>query len=380
MSIEMMREIREAIIELGGETLKRCMACGLCSGLCPWGTVGSPFVSRKVINMAAQGMEGFEDEDVLFACTTCSLCVDNCPRKVELIDGFRAIRTLMVETGSVPPGLRPIVGATRAQGNPWSGEREDRFKWAEDLNLPLFDGGQEYFLSLCCTNNYDPRGQKVARALIKVLEAAGISYGVIGPEESCCGESIGKIGSQELYESLANSNIKLWREKGVKKILTVSPHCYTAFADDYGQFGGDVEVVHYTQLLGELLADGKLELKPSLQAKVIYHDPCYLGRHQGQYAQPREALAALSETTLMEFPMNREWSMCCGGGGGRIWMETLPEKRFSEIKTRQAAQLGAEVMALSCPYCLSMFEDAVKQTGNEQIACKDIIELVAEAL
>lgn len=380
MSLEMMREVREAIVELGGETLKRCMACGLCSGLCPWGSVNSPFVSRKVIRMAAQGMEGFENEDLLFACTTCSICVKNCPRKVELIDGYRAMRTLMMETGIVPPGLRPIVGATRAQGNPWSGEREDRFKWAEDLSLPLYDGTQEFFLSLCCTVNYDPRGQKVARALIKVLDAAGVSYGIIGTQESCCGESIGKIGCQELYEGLADDNLKLWRDKGVKKILTVSPHCHTAYVNEYGQFGGDFEVVHYTMILADLLTQGKLELEPNLKAKVIYHDPCYLGRHQGIYHEPREILAALPEADLLEFSMNREWSMCCGGGGGRIWMETPPAKRFSEIKIRRAAALGAEIMAISCPYCLSMFEDAVKQTNNEQIICKDIIELVAEAL
>jgi len=375
-----MREINEAIMTIGGETLKRCMQCGLCSGLCPWGEVNSPFLTRRVILMGQLGMEGFEKEDILFACTTCSMCVDNCPRKVEIIDVIQAMRTLIVETGSAPAGLRPVLGSTRAQGNPWSGEREDRFAWAEGLDLPIFDGSQEFFLSFCCTNNYDPRGQKVARALVKVLEAAGVGYGIIGPEESCCGESVSKIGDQELFEGLAQENIKLWRQKGVKKILTVSPHCHSTFTNDYCEFDPDFEVVHYTQLLARLLAEGRLKFGNEQPAKVIYHDPCYLGRHQQIYEEPRQALAAIPGLEPAEFPANRESAMCCGGGGGRIWMETLPENRFSEIKARQAAEAGARVLAVACPYCLSLFEDAMKQTGNEQIACKDIIELVAEAL
>ncbi len=379
MAVTPMLEMNEAIVAMGGETLNSCMQCGLCAGLCPWTKVNSPFVVRKLIRMGQLGMEGFESDDVLFACTTCSLCVNNCPREVGIIDVIRAMRYMMVDAGMAPASLRPILGSVHANGNPWSGEREKRFDWAADLNLPVFDGSQEYFLSICCTSNYDPRGQAIAKALIKVLEAAGVSYGIIGPEESCCGEAVRKIGDEELFGSLVEKNTKLWAKKGVKKILTTSPHCYTTFTKDYPEFGAEVEVVHSSQLLAQLIDEGKIKLGNELKAKVAYHDPCYLGRHSDIFDQPRHVVAALGGE-VVEFPVSRGLALCCGGGGGRLWMETEPENRFSETKANQAAEAGAEVLATACPYCVSMFEDAMKNTGHEDIKVKDIIELAAEAL
>lgn len=379
MAVTPMLEMNEAIVAMGGETLNHCMQCGLCAGLCPWTKVNSPFVVRKLIRMGQLGMEGFESDDVLFACSTCSLCVNNCPRQVGIIDVIRSMRYMMVDAGMAPASLRPVLGSVHANGNPWSGEREKRFDWAEGLNLPIFDGSQEYFLSICCTSNYDPRGQKVAQALIKVLEAAGVSYGIIGIEESCCGESVRKIGDEEMFGNLVEKNSKLWAEKGVKKILTTSPHCYTTFTQDYPEFGTEVEVVHTSQLLAQLIADGKVSLSGDLAKKIIYHDPCYLGRHSDIYDEPRQVLDALGSEN-MSFAKEKGLSLCCGAGGGRLWMETEPENRFSDAKATEAVEAGAEMIASACPYCLSMFEDSVKSINHEEIECRDLIELVAEAL
>ena len=381
MAVTPMYEMNEAIVAMGGETLNSCMQCGLCAGLCPWTKVDSPFVVRKLIRMGQLGLEGFESDDILFACTTCRLCVNNCPREVGIIDVIRSMRYMMVDAGSAPASLRPILGSIHSNGNPWSGSRDERFAWAEGLDLPLFDGSQEYFLSICCTSNYDPRGQKTAQALIKVLTGAGVSFGVIGPEESCCGESARKIGDEELFGHLAESNIKLWQAKGVKKIITNSPHCYTTFTQEYPEMGAEVEVIHHSQLLATLIVEGKIKLSGELKAKMIFHDPCYLGRHSDLYDEPRQVLEAIPGAELAEFPHVRGLALCCGAGGGRLWMETAPENRFSDNKANQAGESGAQIIATACPYCLSMFEDSLKNTGHaDDIQAKDLAELLAAVI
>lgn len=376
-----MYEMNQAIVAAGGQTLNQCMQCGLCAGLCPWTKVNSPFVVRRLIRLGQLGLEGFESDDILFACTTCRLCVNNCPRQVAIIDVIRSMRSMLIEAGSAPASLRPILGSVHANANPWSLPRQKRFDWASGLNLPKFDGSQEYFLSFCCTSAYDPRAQKAAQALVKVLNLAQVSYGVIGEEESCCGESVRKIGDEALFTRLAEANIKLWQAKGVQKILTTSPHCLAVISQEYPGLGGDFEVIHYSQLLAKLLAEGRLKPTRELKAKAIFHDPCYLGRHSSVFEEPRQVLAGLPGLEVAEFPVSRSFALCCGAGGGRLWMETPPENRFSDQKASQAAQAGASVIATACPYCLSMFEDSVKNTGlAETMQVKDLAELVAGAV
>jgi len=373
-------EVAEAIAAMGGETLTQCMQCGLCSGLCPWPAVGSEFRTRKLIRMAQMGLEGFESDDILYACTTCKLCVENCPRQVGIIDTVRAMRAMIAESGAAPSSLRTIMGSIHSQGNPWSGQRDAREKWTEGLNVPRFDENTEYFLSVCCTSAYDPRAIQIARALVKVLDAAGVSYGIIGNEESCCGEALRKMGDEEQFTSLVEKNINLFNDKGVKKIITTSPHCNMTFTQEYPEFGGEFEVVHYTELLKQLVDEGKLKIDPKMAKKIIYHDPCYLGRHCKVYKQPRDLLKAAG-ADLMEFNRNKGLAICCGGGGGRLWMEADAEQRFSTHKVREAVAKGAEVVAMACPYCINMFVDSTKtENVDDKLQVMDIAEVLAACL
>ncbi len=380
MSVTPFLEVSQAIAAMGSDTLYQCMQCGLCSGLCPWPAVESPFRTRNLIRMGQMGLEGFESDEILYACTTCRLCVENCPRGVAIIDVVRAMRAMIAESGGGPQMLRTIMGSIHSKGNPWSEERDKREKWTEGQDVPRFEAGTEYFLSVCCTSAYDPRSQAIARALNKVLKAAGVSFGIIGNEESCCGETLRKMGDEEQFGGLVQKNIELFQGKGVKKIITTSPHCFATFTQEYPEFGGEFEVVHYTQLLEQLAAEGKLKFTKPLGKKAIYHDPCYLGRHTKVYDAPRALLQAMG-AEVMEFDRCRNLSMCCGGGGGRLWMEAEPEQRFSTHKIREADAKGAQVLATACPYCINMFTDSAKgENLDEKIAVMDLAEMAAECL
>ena len=374
-------EVNEALVAMGAEKLNLCMQCGMCAGSCPWRIVDGPFNIRRLIRMAQLGVEGYESDDILYGCTTCNKCVLKCPRGVTIIDVVKAMRAMIGETGAIPAVLKTATGSVHSNGNPWSEPREKRTEWMQGLDVPTFDEGKEYFLFVCCTSAYDARSRNIARAMVKVLTAAGISFGVIGEEENCCSESVRKMGDEGLFLGTAEKNIKLYKEKGVKKIITTSPHCYYTFTQEYPELGGDFEVVHYTQLLAGLLEEGKLKLSGTLDKKVTYHDPCYLGRHSEVYEEPRALISAVTGGNLVEMKRSRKESLCCGAGGGRLWMETKPEWRFSDIRIQEACDTGASILATACPYCISMLEDSRKTVNKEdEIEIKDISELIAEVL
>ncbi len=376
-----MYEVNEALVAMGAEKLNLCMQCGMCSGSCPWGIVGGEFNVRRMIRMAQLGVEGYESDDVLYGCTTCNKCVLKCPRGVTIIDVVKAMRAMIAETGSIPGVLKTVTGSVHSKGNPWSEPPEKRTEWQAGLDVPLFDGSQEYFLFVCCTSAYDIRSRNIAKSMVKVLRAAGVTFGVIGQEESCCSEPIRKIGDEELFQKTVEKNIRLYQEKGVKKIITTSPHCYYTFSKEYPDFGGEFEVTHYTQLLSRLMEEGRLKLSKTIDKKVTYHDPCYLGRHSDVWDAPRALLSAVTGGGLVEMKRIRKDSLCCGAGGGRLWMETKPEWRFSDLRIQEACETGAAILATACPYCISMLEDSRKTTNKEdQIEVKDIAELIAEAL
>ena len=379
MAFAPMLEINEMIREMGGETLNECMQCGLCSGICPWGKVDSPFLTRVLIRMGQLGMEGYETDDILFACTTCKLCEENCPRNIKIIDIIQSMRTAIAEYGGLPPTLKAITGSIHANGNPWSGSREDRTKWTEGLEVPEFSEDKEFLLYVCCTSCYDPRGKKIAQSLVNIFNKAGLSYGIIGNEESCCGQAIRKAGAVNEFEMLKDANTSLFKDKGVKKIIVTSPHCLVGFKEDYDELE-NIEIYHYVQIILDLIKAGKINMSNKISKKIIYHDPCYMGRHAKLYEEPREILKALADEVL-EFDENREFALCCGAGGGRMWMETPAEQRFSDIKAREAGEKRAEILATCCPYCVNMFEDSVKTTGlADKIVVKDIAELVEEII
>ncbi|MFZ2448448.1 MAG: (Fe-S)-binding protein [Syntrophobacteraceae bacterium] len=382
---EVLLEMREYIIEMGAETLDMCMQCGLCTGICPWrlvpGKTSEEFNIRRMQHLCQIGIEGFEEETVLFACTTCGMCQKNCPRGVKIIDNARAMRTSIVGGGMPPAGLRPILGSAHANGNPWSGPREKRTQWREGRDIPQFGPDTEYFLFVCCHSCYDPRSQKIAQSIARLLSHAGVSFGVIGAEESCCGESMRKLGDEELFQKLAGANMELFASKGVRKIITTSPHCLWSFKNDYAELGAEWEVFHYTEILSKLAAEGKIGLNGKGAKKVAFHDPCYLGRHSGIYDAPRELLASVPGVEIKELGRSRGSSLCCAGGGGRIWAEVPMGERFGELRVSEAIDSGAQVLATSCPYCVNMMTDARNSMEKQDVLeILELSEILAEGL
>ncbi len=374
-------EVNEALVAMGAEKLNLCMQCGMCSGSCPWRIVDGPFNVRRLIRMAQLGVEGYESDDILYGCTTCNKCVLKCPRGVTIIDIVRAMRAMIAETGAIPVVLRTIIGSIHSNGNPWSEPREKRTEWMQGLDIPEFDKDKEYLIFVCCTSAYDARSRNIARAMTRVLSAAGVSFGVIGEEEQCCAESIRKIGDETLFGATAEKKINLYKQKGVQKIVTTSPHCYFTFTQEYPDLGGEFEAIHYTQLLARLFEAGELKLSGTLDKKITYHDPCYLGRHSEVYDEPRSLISAVTDGNLIEMKRNKKDSLCCGAGGGRLWMETKPEWRFSDLRIIEACETGAPILATACPYCISMLEDSRKTVNKEdEIQIRDISELIAEVL
>jgi len=232
-----------------------------------------------------------------------------------------------------------------------------------------------------CYLSYDPRLKKVATATANILNHAGVDYGILGTKENCCGESIRKTGNEDLFKRLARENIKTFIENGVKKILVSSPHCYHTFKNEYAEFMVNFEVVHISEFILELIDAGRLELTKEYSRQVTYHDPCYLGRHNSIYDEPRQALNSIRGLKLVEMPDSRKKSLCCGGGGGRVWMETVKGERFSDLRIEQAVGVGAEVLVTACPYCITHFEDSrLILEDSESLEVKDITEVIQEAI
>jgi Fe-S oxidoreductase len=295
-----------------------------------------------------------------------------------------ALRRLATEYGVFPTSVKPIrsiSASLTAEGNPLNEERANRAKWAEGLGVGAFEEGMDILYFPGCYLSYDPRLKKVARATATVLKKAGVEFGILGEQESCCGESIRKTGDEELFKRLAKENIKAFIDTGVKRILVSSPHCYHTFKNEYPEFRVNFEVVHITEYLLELIQQGKLELKSEFAKKVVYHDPCYLGRHNGVYEQPREVLRKVPGLELGEMIDTGQDSLCCGGGGGRIWMETPKGERFCDLRVEQAVAAGAQVLVTACPYCITNFEDSrINLELEDKLEIRDITEIVQEAL
>ena len=358
---------------------KICYQCGTCTGTCPWNLVRS-FSVRNIMHKAQLGLIDFGEEDI-WQCATCGACVKRCPRGVEIIDVMRSFRKIVAEMGvaKVPDSLRLSVKNIQGTGNPAGEAEENRSKWAKDAGVKTFTPDTEYLYVPCCVPAYDGKIRRMATSLTQVLAKAGVDFGVIDSGEKCCGESVRKSGNESAFLELAQSNIQTFSD--AKKIIATSPHCYHTFKNEYPALGAEFEPFHYTQILDQLIQDGKLTFSKEVKARVIYHDPCYLGRHNDEYEAPRRILQAIPGVELIEFPDNRQSSICCGGGGGRVWMETPQGERFSEMKVEQAAEAGADILAVACPYCMLMFDDAVLVTGKENtLQVKDISELVLQAI
>jgi Fe-S oxidoreductase len=376
------KEIIDVIKASGGDAFKRCFQCGLCDVVCPWNKV-TKFSMRKIVREATFGLTDIETEDI-WRCTTCGRCPQQCPRDVKQIDSGVALRRVATEYGVFPKPVKPVRTVNAglvAQGNPFGEDREKRAAWAEGLSVNPFTEGMDILYFPGCYLCYDPRSKKVAKATATILNKAGADYGILGAKENCCGESIRKTGDEALFKRLARDNIKAFIDNGVKKVVVSSPHCLHTFKNEYPDFRVNFEVIHITQLLFQLIQEGKIEFTKEYGKKVAYHDPCYLGRHNGIFEEPRGILNKVPGLELRELPESRIDSLCCGGGGGRVWMETQKGERFSDLRMEQALGVGAEVLVTSCPYCITMFEDSrLTLNVTEKIEVKDITEIVQEVI
>lgn len=381
MALAPFREAVDAVALAGGEALKQCYQCGLCTGTCPWNLVKS-FPTRKLIHQAQMGLVDFESEDT-WTCATCRACVAKCPRGVAIIDIMRALRNIVAEMGAghLPDSLRVTLKNIAGTGNPLGEPAERRTDWTNDGEVPTFAEDAEVLYFSCCVPAYDPNVRRVARATARVLRKAGVRFAITGGRESCCGESVRKSGNETLFQKLAHNNIAAFAETGLRRIVVSSPHCLYTFKNEYPKLGGSFEVIHYTEFMAQLLQEGRLKPLKPVEAKVTYHDPCYLGRHSGVYDAPRRLLRAIPGIEVVEMPDSGPDSICCGGGGGRIWMETRKGERLSDLRLEQAAATGASVLAAACPYCILNFDDSLLTTNRlGQIQVKDISELLSESL
>lgn len=368
-------EMSQAIADAGGDALKKCYQCGTCTGTCPWTPI-THFNIRKLVRFGQLGLDGIEE--YMWGCSTCKYCVDRCPRGVEIIDVVTAIRNVYSGGGMLPQTLRTFVGSMSARGNPWSGEQAKRNEWAKD-KYPVFSKDKEYLFWTCCTVCYDPRNVRLAQATAEILNKAGLSWGLPSVDVNCCGESLKKVGDLELFERLKANNLQYFDKSSVTKIITVSPHCLSSFKKDYG---ADYKVVHLSELMTRLVKEGRLTPRKDFGgAKVTYHDPCYLGRHSGIYDAPRDVLRSIPGIDFVEMERNREQSMCCGGGGGGLWMEKMKGERLSDLRIEEALSTGASILATSCPYCITMFEDSIRTlNADDKIKVMDVSELFLESL
>ncbi|MDR5675917.1 MAG: (Fe-S)-binding protein [Armatimonadota bacterium] len=372
----------------GGESLGWCYQCGKCVPVCPVDVVGD-YGPRKVYRKAQLGIDLLRDPD-LWLCTTCMNCLRVCPKEVNMIEIMPAAREVAVQEGRVPPELQKVFENTARYGNPMGESPRKRAEWVKEAGvpvtvLPLDPRPVDVLWYVGSYPSYHPRGKDAARAMARVFHALGVDYGILGHEEKEDGDSIRLAGEKGLFEVLAEANIRTFRKYTFNRIVVTGPHEYNAFKNFYPRYGGSFDVLHYTQFLAPFLPRLREMFVKELPYTVTFHDPCYLGRHHGEYDAPRRLLQAIPGLRLVEMPRCRENGYCCGGGGGGMWLDGFSRdylrERLSDRRVREAVETGAEILAVCCPYEVSRFEDSVKATGNDgKLVVRDIIELLDEAL
>lgn len=369
-----------------------CTLCGRCTAVCPAHLAGTALNPKQIILklrglMHAPDGRAIHGETIaaeeLWACTTCYACVEACPAFIDIVDTIVDLRRhLALSEGALHPTAATSLQNMQRAGNPWGLAAADRFAWAEGLDVPRIMEGQEveYLYWVGCSASYDRRNQSIARAVVKILKAAGVSFAVM-PEERCNGDAARRLGEEYAYQTLARENVEKLRRYRFRKIISACPHCFNTLGNEYRQFGGAFEVVHHSVLIAELIRQGRLRLARSRAELLTFHDSCYLGRYNAVFDAPRESLRAIPGLRVVEMPRSRNKGLCCGGGGGHMWMEVRGQRRINEIRVEEALETRAQTVGTACPFCLAMVDLGRKVKGAEEsLQVKDIAELVAEAL
>lgn len=379
-----------------------CTECGRCSDECPATFTGKPLQPRVVIhdikmNLLKNGPgkisqrqpligdmgEGSVADEVLWECTTCGACMEACPVFIEHVPRVVDMRRHLVEMKSkFPEELRLFFENMEQRSNPWGIAPSERTKWAADITVKPYEAGKtEYLFFVGCAGAFDARNRKTTVSVAKILDKAGVTWGTLGKEENCCGDSLRRLGNEYVFDRMAQANIKMFKDKGVKKIITQCPHCYSTLKNDYKQYGTDLEVVHHTEFIDQLLREGRLKLKPASLGNIVFHDSCYLGRYNQLYDAPRRVVASATGKAPTEMDRRRDKGFCCGAGGGRMWMEEKIGKLINVARVEEALGKKPETVCVCCPYCMTMFEDGLKdKEAADKVQVMDLAEIVAKAL
>ncbi len=382
-----------------------CTECGRCQLACPASATGKPLNPRRVIhdlklNLLANGPalkkgaaplqpligeqgDGSISEETIWSCTTCGACLESCPVFIEQMPKLIPLRRHLVEMeASFPEELLNLFENMEGRSNPWGIAPSERGKWATLLGeRPFEPGATEYLFYVGCAGSFDARAKQVTVALALLLDKAGVSWGILGKDEKCCGDSLRRLGNEFVFDKLARENVALFRERGIQKVIVQCPHCLTTLKNDYQQYGLELEVIHHSQLLLHLVQDGRLKLNRQAEelGKLVYHDSCYLGRHNGIYDEPRQVLELATGSMAAELPRSRENGFCCGAGGGRMWMEEFTGERINLNRAKEALEQQPDTVCVACPYCLTMLDDGLKDLQADKVQVKDIAEVLAEA-
>jgi Fe-S oxidoreductase len=365
-----------------------CTECGRCQDACPAHATGK-ILNPKLLIMGIRDQVLAQNgapivgagvpEEMIWDCVTCGACVEVCPVSIEHVDHIIDLRRSRVMVDSqFPAEAEPMLRDVERASNPWGKPQTERAAWAAELGVKVLEPGDpapEVLYWVGCAASFDERAKKSAESTAKLLQAAGVDFAILGPRESCTGDPARRMGNEYVFQAFAEQNVSTLNDAGVTKIVASCPHCFNTLANEYGDFGGNYEVLHHTELLAELVRDGKLEPKNGEQS-ITYHDSCYLARHNDVRMEPRELVAAVGQP--VEMKRSGKQTFCCGAGGAHMWMEERG-RPINEERVREAAETGAETLAVACPFCTVMLDDGVKATGK-QLRVVDVSTLLAESL